>query len=69
MRPNFNRLSFRMVAEIEDQSRRARLTAKQECDSGGMWRIALQRFHDGSAQGCRAILIQQLEKLCRLPAG
>src|ERR1700693_387936 len=48
MRPNFDRLSLRMVAEIEGQARRARLTAQQECDSGGVGSIALQRFHNGA---------------------
>src|SRR5713226_70430 len=63
MRTNIERLGLRMAAEIEGKRRRARLTAKQECDGSGARSVALESFHDGTAQSGGAILLQQLQQM------
>src|SRR6266403_1452912 len=69
MRADIKRLGLRMVAEIEGKRRRTRLTAKQECDRSRARSIALQRFHDGTAQSDCSIPLQQLQEMRGLIAG
>src|ERR1700722_9733542 len=66
MRTDVNGLGLRMATEIEGQRVRARLTAEQESDGRGARCMALQCFHDGAAQGCGSVLLQQLHQLCGL---
>ena len=68
MRADIERLSLRMVAEIEAQRCRAGLAAQQESYRRRTWRVALQCFGDSSAQCGGAIQLQQSQELGDLGA-
>jgi len=53
MGADIERLSLRVMAEIEAKRCRARLPAQQESNRRRARRVALQRFGDGAAQGGR----------------